>query len=299
MSHLVTVLGATGHVGGEAARRLLSGGHRVRAVGRAAGRLGPLAAQGAETAAGSASDADFLATAFRGAEAAFVMVPPDLGAADFRAHQRAVAEAVAKALAGSSVRKVVTLSSVGAHLPSGTGPIAGLHEMEGILGAVGGLDVVHLRAAYFLENHLGSIGLIRSQGINGGAIAADLPVAMIATRDIGAAAADLLASGAFSGVSSRELLGARDVSHAEATSVLGKAIGKPGLPYVQFPYDGALQAFVAAGVSPGVAESFVEMARAFNEGRLRPVEARSAANTTPTTVEEFAETVFAPAYGAG
>ncbi|KAA0251950.1 FMN-dependent NADH-azoreductase [Acidobacteria bacterium ACD] len=299
MSHLVTVLGATGHVGGEAARRLLAGGHRVRAVGRDAARLQPLAARGAETAAGSATDVAFLAEAFRGAEAAFVMVPPDYGAADIRAHQRAVAEAVARTLAGSSVRKVVTLSSVGAHLPSGTGPIAGLHHMEGILGTVPALDVVHLRAAFFLENHLGSIGLIRSQGINGGAIEPDLPIAMIATRDIGAVAADLLASGAFSGASARELLGARDVSHAEATRVLGKAIGRPDLPYVQFPYDGALQAFLGAGISPSVAESFVEMARAFNEGRLRPVEERSAANTTPTTIEEFAATVFVPAYGAG
>lgn len=299
MSHLVCVLGATGNVGGEAARRLLGGGHRVRAVGRDAKRLEALASAGASTAVGSLTDPAFLSRVFEGASGAFVMIPPDFAAADMRRYQRTVSTSVAGALAGSGVKRVVSLSSIGAHLPEGTGPIAGLHEMEGILDAIRGVDVVHLRAAYFLENFLGNLGLIRSQGINGGPIAPDVSLAMVATKDIGAAAADLLASGAFTGRSARELHGARDLTHAEATGVLGKAIGRPDLPYVQFPYDGALQALVGMGISPGVASSYVEMARGFNEGRIHPLEPRSAANTTPTTIEAFAASVFAPAYGAG
>jgi uncharacterized protein YbjT (DUF2867 family) len=293
---MITVMGATGNTGRVTAEALLSRGEKVRVVGRDAGKLAGLVARGAEAAVGSASDAAFLARAFAGAETAYTLLPPDMGVPDLRAHQDRVGEATVQALRQAGVKRVVFLSSVGADLPAGTGPIAGLHAQEERLRKLGAA-VLLLRPGYFFENFRSSLPMIRHQGMNGGAIAPDVKMAMIATRDIGAAAAAAIAARDFTGVEVRNLLGLRDLSLAEATRILGAAIGKPDLAYVQFPYDAFAAALVQAGLTPDLARLYAEMARAFNDGIVKVAGGRTAASTTPTTFESFAKELAA-AYAA-
>lgn len=295
MSEIFVVMGASGHVGGEAARRLRGAGKAVRAVARSADKLKALT--GADVRAGSLSDTAFLTDALRGATAAFAMLPPDYAAADMHASQEAVAESITRAVRDSDIHHVVLLSSIGAELPAGTGPITHLHTLEAMLDEVPRLNVVHLRAAYFMENHLANIGLIKSAGVNGGTIKADRPLPMVASHDIGAVVAEVLAAPTFSGRSVRYVLGPRDYSLAEATQILGKAIGRPDLKYVEFPEAEARQGMIGAGLSVSVADLFLEMNRALSSGVIT-VEPRTAANTTPTTLDAFAKTVFAPAFAA-
>jgi uncharacterized protein YbjT (DUF2867 family) len=293
---MITVMGATGNTGRVTAEALLSRGEKVRVVGRDAGKLAALVARGAEAAVGSASDASFLARAFAGAETAYTLLPPDMGVPDLRAHQDRVGEATVQALRQAGVKRVVFLSSVGADLPAGTGPIAGLHAQEERLRKLGAA-VLLLRPGYFFENFRSSLPMIRHQGMNGGAIAPDVRMAMIATRDIGAAAAAAIAARDFTGVEVRNLLGPRDLTLAEATRILGAAIGKPDLAYVQFPYDAFAAALVQAGLTPDLARLYAEMARAFNDGIVKVAGGRTAASTTPTTFESFAKELAA-AYAA-
>ena len=193
--------------------------------------------------------------------------------------------------------RVVTLSSVGADQPSGNGPVAGLHDLEQAVAGIAALHAVHVRAGFFMENHLQSLGLIKSTGINGSPLKADLPIAMIATKDLAAFALGFLADPTFTGQTAREAYAARPYTMAEATTILGTAIGKPALPYVHFSYDDARKAMVQAGLTADIAGLYVEMYQALNEGRMKTLEPLSAANSTPTTLEEFAK-VFATAYGA-
>jgi uncharacterized protein YbjT (DUF2867 family) len=295
---MVTVMGATGHTGRVTAEALLSRGEKVRVVGRDAEKLAPLVARGAEAAVGSASDPSFLGRAFAGVETAYTLLPPDMGVPDLRAHQDRVGEATVQALRQAGVKRVVFLSSVGADLPSGTGPIAGLHAQEERLRKLGAA-VLLLRPGYFFENFFASLPMIRHQGMNGGAIAPDLKLAMIATRDIGAAAAAAIAARDFSGVEVRNLLGPRDLSLAEATRILGAAIGKPALAYVQFPYDAFGAALIQAGLTPDLSRLYVEMARAFNDGIVKVAGGRTPASTTPTTFEAFAKELAAAYAAAG
>jgi len=299
MSHLVAVTGATGHVGSALAAQLLDRGVSVRAIGRQAERLAPLVAKGAEARTGDLSDTAFLTEAFHGADAAFVMVPPHYNVPDPRADQRRIGASLAEALEDAAVPRAVALSSVGASLHSGTGPIAGLHEFEEMLRTISGLSVLVIRAAFFMENHLASIPLIRSAGTNGSSLRGDLPLPMAATRDIAAAAAEILSAPAFSGHSVREVLGPRDYTMREASAILGAAIGKPDLAYAQFGYDDFRRALVGVGFSPAAADAIVEMNDAFNTGRIQATFKRTRANTTPITLKEFARDVFAPAYQAG
>jgi uncharacterized protein YbjT (DUF2867 family) len=295
---MIAVMGASGNTGKVVAEELLGRGLKVRVLGRDAKKLQALASRGAEVATGDAADPAFLARAFAGAESAFTLMPPDLRAPDFRAYQDRIGEATAAALRQSSVKRVVLLSSVGADLPSGTGPIAGLYAQEKRLAGLG-VDVLSLRAGYFFENLYASLPLIRQQGINGSAIAPDVKISMIATRDIGAAAAAALAAKDFHGFQIRNLLGPRDYTLVEVTRILGAKIGKPNLAYVQFPYEAFSAALEQAGLSKDLARLYVEMSRGFNDGIVKPVGGRTPASTTPTTFEAFASELAAAYAAAG
>jgi uncharacterized protein YbjT (DUF2867 family) len=288
------ILGASGNTGSIIADFLLSKGEQVRVVGRDARRLQRFVRNGAEAFAADWSDAEALSKAFSGARAAYLMLPP----ISSREDQEQQSDAIAQAAKGSGLRYAVYLSSYGAHVPQGTGPIAGLYSSEQKLNAIGGLNVLHLRAAYFMENNLAAIGMIRGMGIFGHALLPDLKMPMIATRDVGDYAAQRLLALDFSGKQTRELLGERDLSMAEATALLARGIGKPDLRYQQFPYDQIQQALTEMGFSPQKAAVYIEMFQAINAGVIAAQEPRAPENTTPTSFEKFVQDVFAPAYRA-
>jgi uncharacterized protein YbjT (DUF2867 family) len=286
---MIVVMGATGHTGGQITGLLLQAGEKVRALGRSQDKLAPLRMAGAQTLAGDATDPAFLSHAFGGASAVYTLLPPNPQSKDFRAEQDRVGEATAQAIRANAIRHVVLLSSVGADLPSGTGPIAGLHAQEDRLRGITGTNVLFLRAAYFFENFYATLGLIRNQGINGGAGTPSVAIPMVATRDIAEVAARALIARDWNGVVVREVLGPRDLSQAEATRILGERLGKPNLEYVQFTYEDTIAALVGMGLSENVAGQYVEMARAFNDGLIKSCYGRNEASTTPTRFEDFAD----------
>ena len=298
MTKKITVLGATGNIGTALVHQLLGLGHHVTAVARPSARLDALAAAGAITKAGDAHDTAFLTDALRGADAAFLMIPPNMAAPDILAHYQQIGEATVQAVRASGLQQAVNLSSNGADLPAGTGPILGVHYQEARLNALDGLAVAHLRPAYFMENLLSSVGMVQHMGITGGAMRADLALPMVATKDIAAYAAKLLDGQPLEGHSVHNLLGPRNYSQQEATAAIGQAIGRPELPYVPFSYDDAKKGMMGAGLSENMAALYIEMTRSLNEEKLMVHETRTPASTTPTTLEEFAQDVFAPAFRA-
>src|SRR5271157_5942380 len=192
---MYVVLGASGNTGHVVAKTLLSRGQKLRVVGRNAERLQSLAAEGAEFFVGDATDGPALARAFQGAEGAYVMIPPNPTSNDFRAFQDRVSDAIAAAVQNAAVKNVVSLSSVGADKPSGTGPVVGLYNLEQKLNSIDGANVLHLRAGYFMENTLPQAAVIRMLGSVAGPVRPDLKLPLIATRDIGTAAADAFLRG--------------------------------------------------------------------------------------------------------
>ncbi|MGH9776011.1 MAG: NmrA family NAD(P)-binding protein [Candidatus Acidiferrales bacterium] len=293
---MYVITGATGNTGRAVAEALLAKGEKVRVIGRKAEKLQSLVAKGAEAFAGDLGDATAMTRAFTGARAVYAMIPPDYASEDLLAYQARVADALGRALESAKVTHVVLLSSVGAQLATGTGPVSGLHHVEARIQAVPGLNVLALRPAYFFENFMAQAGVIRSFGMMAGALRADLRIPMIATRDIGARAAEELEALGFAGHQTRELLGERDLTHSEAAAIFGKAIGRASLNYMQVPnmmVEDSLQKF---GFSKAMAKLMSEMNDALNAGRMAPLETRSAENTTPTKIETFAAEVFAPAF---
>jgi len=289
---IYVILGASGNTGSIIANFLLTKGERVRVVGREAERLQRFVRKGAEAFTADVSDAAALTKAFGGARAAYLMLPP----ITTREDQERQSDAIAKAVKKSGLRYAVHLSSYGAHVPEGTGPVTGLHSSEQKLNAISDLNVLHLRAAYFMENNLTAIDMIHGMGLFGHALLPNLKLPMIATRDVGDYAAQRLLDLDFSGKQTRELLGERDLSMTEATAVIARGIGKPDLRYEQFPYDQVQQVLTQMGIPPKGAALYIEMYKAINAGVLAAQEPRSPENSTPTSFEKFVQDVFAPAY---
>jgi uncharacterized protein YbjT (DUF2867 family) len=244
--------------------------------------------RGAEAAVGDLQDTSFLTGAFKGAEAVFAMIPPNYAVPNFRAYQDVVGISIAIAIGNAGVSHVVNLSSQGADLSRGTGPILGLRDQEIRLNALRGVNVLHLRPTYFMENLMANVPLIHEHGFAGSAVRGDLKFAMIATADIAERAAGHLLARDFTGTSIRDLLGQRDLSLKEAFTIIGRRIGILDLAYRQFTYDEFGQALLDMGMSRDVSRLFIEMSDALNRGLFAVNRPRTADTTTPTSIETFA-----------
>ena len=295
---MYAIAGASGNTGRVIAEKLLALGQRVRAIGRDATRLRSLVQKGAEAVVADITDAASLTKAFSGAKAVYALIPPSMAAPDVRAYQERVNDALATALKNAGAEYAVILSSIGADKPDKTGPVVGLHNLEQKLHGIASLKALYLRAGYFMENLLPQIGVIQNLGVVGGPLRGDLKVAMIATRDIGAAAAEALLNLDFHGQQTRELLGQRDLTYQEVASIIGKAIGKPGLSYMQFSPAQLKPALLQMGMSPSMADLLLEMSEALNSGYMAALEPRSAHNTTSTSIESFVAGEFVPGFTA-
>lgn len=297
MKPFVTVTGATGKIGKLLTEQLLKNGIHVRAVARSTENLVPLSAQGAEAHAGNLDDTIFLTAAFRGADAVFALLPGSPpNAPDYLADQARMTASLVQAIKASGVERVVALSAQGFGLRSGS--VAALTGMEESLRSIAGLSVVALRSCFHMTNFLRTIRLIKQAGINAGAVHADLPMPMIVARDLAAVVAEYLMAPSFSGYQVRDLLGAREYTHREATSILGAAIGRPDLPYIELSYEQYRRNLLEMGFSESAAETLVQTWKAVNEGPGSTHPPRNVSNTTPTTLEAFARDTFVHAYQA-
>jgi uncharacterized protein YbjT (DUF2867 family) len=270
------VAGVSGNTGSVVAETLLARGEKVRAVVRVASEAASWAARGAEIAVASLEDSSALARALRGARGAYLIIPPSFTAPSLRAHQTHVARALAAAAAESGVEHVVLLSGFAAHRDHGSGPLAGLHDAERLLGAVHGLRLTSIRAGYFYENVLPVLNVAKDAGVLPSFFPADLPVPMVATRDIGLLASDLLLDATSRGIVE---LGS-GLTYAEIARVLGVILGKP-VRVDEIPPEAIAPMIAGLGFNPDLTNAYVELitgirsrALAF-EGGHRRVEAKT------------------------
>lgn len=291
---MYAVMGASGHIGHEISKNLLEKGEKIRVIGRSKEKLADLVKLGAILFEGDAHKWEFLRECFKGCTAIFCMIPPDYQAKNMRASQNLFGEAIFKAIEASGCKKVVNLSSIGAEEDRATGPIKGLYDQEQRLNKLKDVEIIHLRPAYFLENFLSMVELIKTQGFLGSAIKGDIPFYSVATKDIADKATKLLLEHKFSGHSHQYVLGAKETSISEITKEFGRAIGKNDLKYVQFKYEDAKSAIMKMGFSEDAANNMVELSKAANDGSLIKFVDKGKKYFTPTTPFDFAKKYVKP-----
>jgi uncharacterized protein YbjT (DUF2867 family) len=293
---MYVITGATGNTGYRIAEALLAAGKQVTVMGRSADKLKSLTDKGAKAAVGELEDSAFLADTFQGATAVYALIPPkwDVQGA-WRDYQRQVGTSIAEAIRKAEVKKVVVLSSNGAHLPEGAGPVTGLYEFEQMLQGIAGLDILSLRAGYFMENLYANMGMIKGLGFFGYSLNAEVRLPVVHTKDIADVATRYLLSLDFQGLQPVFVPGQRDLTMPEVAKVLGEAIGKPDLHYVAFSQADAKAGMLQAGIPETIAAGYNELFDALNKGVYLNDYKRTPENTTPTSIEDFAKE-FAVAY---
>jgi uncharacterized protein YbjT (DUF2867 family) len=263
---IFTIAGITGNTGAAAAEALLAKGHQVRAIVRNPAKASHWAARGVQLFAGDMNDAAVVTKALEGVDGAYLLVPPNYASENPIAFYEAVAGVVRDAAKAAKLRRLVFLSSEGAHLADGTGPVKGLHRAEGIL-AGAAPTLTFLRASYFQENWQSGFALAQAQGILP-TFLADTKArrSMIATKDIGQVAADLLLEEtppAIVELASRESFSAQDAADA-----MSKVLGKP-VTVVQPPREQWVPILTGAGMGAAIAELLAELNDGINSGHVR------------------------------
>jgi len=261
-----TITGSLGNISKPLVEILVKNGHEVTVISSDAQKVPAIEALGAKAAIGSITDTAFLTNAYKGADAIYTMVPPDFKAVNYRQHMMEVGKSIVEAIKGSGVKCVVNLSSIGAHLSEGTGPITGLHELEQMLNTLNGVAIKHLRPGFFYTNFFMNIPLIKNMGIIGGNYEGKSRLSMVHPKDIAEVAAQELQS-SFEGKTHRYIV-SDEQALADVAKTLGAAIGKPELPWVPFSDEDVFGGLTGAGLSESLSKLYVEMGHAIGSGIL-------------------------------
>jgi len=295
MKKRIVILGATGTVGSKIAENLVNDGHHVTLIARHTEKLEKYRSLGAEIIAGDITDVQTITTAFAAADSAFLLLPDNVKAENTRVYQRQVTGILIEAIKSSGIKYIVNMSSLGSHMHEGNGIMGGTGEQEVRLNQLEDVNILHIRSAYFMENFLRTIGLVQKMGFNGTVADGDHAIPMVATQDVAAIAAGHLANLDFSGKSVHAVMGPKDYTYREFTGIIGRAIGKPDLPYVQVPAEQMKQTFLGNGFSEDFVDNLIGMGIAVGTGFMN-YQKRDASTTTPITAEEFTASVYMPLY---
>lgn len=261
----ITILGSLGNISKPLAEQLIATGHEITIVSSSAEKATAIEALGAIPAIGEVEDVAFLTKVFSGADAVYTMVPPNFTTTEWKKYIADTGRGYAEAIKKAGVKNVVNLSSIGAHLPDGVGPVSGIHFVELALNELDGVNVLHLRPAYFYTNFYHSVEMIKNAGIIGGNYGADANLVMVHPDDIAETAAKALDELKFEGKLHLYIVGSEHTD-AEVANIIGGAIGKPGLPWVEFKDEDVVNAMTGNGTSLDVARNYAEMGNAIRTG---------------------------------
>jgi uncharacterized protein YbjT (DUF2867 family) len=289
----IVVTGSLGHISRPLVQKLTAAKHNVTVISSNADRKAEIESLGAKAAIGSVSDLAFVTETFKGADAVYTMVPPTFSAIDWKQHIAGIGKIYAKAIVAAGVKHVVNLSSIGAHMPDGCGPVSGLYHVEQALNELEGVNIKHLRPGFFYYNFFANVGMIKHMGIIGGNYGEHAKLVIADTGDIADAVAEELLNLSFSGKSVSYVISDEKTTD-EVAGILGAAIGKPDLKWVNFSDEDTMGGMLQNGVPENIAKNYTEMGAAMRSGEM-------ASEYRDSKSVKFGKTrleAFAPAFAA-
>jgi len=265
MHYVIT--GSLGHVGKPLVTLLTESGHSVTVVSSNAERTKAIEELGATPAIGTVEDARFLTDTFAGADGVFTMVPPNYDGNDWKGFIGSIGQNYVIAIKASGVKHVVNLSSIGAHMPEGCGPVSGLHRVEQALNDLYEVNVRHIRAAYFYTNFLNSIAMIKKYGVMSGNYGPNAMMVLVHPTDIADVAARELQDSSFLG-KGFSYVASDEKTTDEIASILGEAIGIFDVKWVDRSDKEMFEELIQSGLSEEIARNYVEMGVAMRNGEM-------------------------------
>ncbi|MFI5959150.1 NAD(P)H-binding protein [Cryptosporangium sp. NPDC051539] len=289
---MIVITSPTGNIGGQLVQDLLDAGAPVRVIARDPARLAPGVLDRVEVVRGSHRDADVVDEAFDRASAVFWLVPADRQAASVSDAYSGFAQAGIAAM--KSVGRVVGISALGrgTAVAGRAGHVTATLAMDDLITATG-VPYRALTMPSFMDNTIRQAGAIATQGAFFGPSRPDMPVPMVATRDIAAVAARLLLDESWTGSEEVPVLGPEDITFDQMAEIISDVLGRP-VRYQQVPGEAFKATMSKNGNSEPMAQAYLDMALAKNDG-LDSAVVRTRENSTPTTFRQWCIEVLTPA----
>tara|TARA_R110002020_G_scaffold113688_1_gene261513 strand:+ start:1900 stop:2805 length:906 start_codon:yes stop_codon:yes gene_type:complete len=269
----IVITGSLGNIGRSLAPALVQNGHSVTVISSRAERQKEIVALGATAAIGSIQDAAFLAATFNGADMVYLMEAWEgIGSifdkeVDFLAGFHLIGNNYVQAVLASGVKKIVHLSSVGAHSATGYGSLSAHHDVENILGGLpDDIAIKFMRPVGFYTNLYRSMKSIKDSGSIISTYGGDRKEPWVSPLDIAATIAEEM-DRPFHGRKVR-YIASDEASPNEVAKILGEAIGNPGLKWVQISDEEMLNGMLGMGINPKIAQGMVEMQASQRSGML-------------------------------
>lgn len=263
----ITVTGSLGNISKRLTEQLILKGHSVTVITQSPDKVTAIETLGAIPAVGSLYDYDFVVKAFTGADAVYVMIPPNAKTDDLKREMKILSDIYARATEAAGVKYVANLSGIGAQSPEGNGPSSAFYFSENRLNQLENVNVLHLRPGMFYTNQHGNVGMIQRLGFMANNFEASATIAMTHPHDIADAAAEALDTLSFSGKQIKYVV-SDELTGGQLAQAMGEALGKPDLPWVVLPDDQLKQGIIQGGFSQHMADNFAEMGRAIGEGKI-------------------------------
>ncbi len=268
MNYVIT--GSLGHISKPIVQQLIASGHQVSVVTSNPERVKDMEALQAKGLVGSVEDSGFVNGAFSGADVVYLMVPPKwaLVNEEWIDYQKRVVDNYVQSVVANQIQYVALLSSIGAHMGSGAGPIDGLAYAEQKLASLKQVNVKAFRPSYFFYNLFGMIPLLKNMNIVGSNFGnTDEKLVLVHTSDIAEVIGNALVNLDFKGFSVQYI--ASDERHPnEIAEAITKAAGKPA-PWVTFTDEQALQGMIQSQLPPTVAKGYVALGKGIREGNIQ------------------------------
>ena len=266
----IIVTGSLGNISKPLAQELIQKGHEVVVVSSNSDKQKDIEALGATAAIGSLEDVAFLTATFTGADAVYTMVPPNNyfdHSLDLLAYYKRLGSNYAQAVSQSGIKRIVNLSTIGAHLERGSGILIGAHNVEKLLNTLpADIAITHMRPTSFFYNLYGYTDMIKNAGVIAANYGADRMIPWVSPIDIAAAIAEELIT-PFTGRNVRYVASEELTGHKTA-AILGQAIGKPELKWILTTDEETLNGLIAVGMAPHIAAGLVEMYGSLYSGLL-------------------------------
>jgi uncharacterized protein YbjT (DUF2867 family) len=298
---MLVITTPTGAIGRQVLSLLLDrvppGGEGLRVVVRDPARLPAPVRDRVEVVPGSHGDPEVADRAFAGADAVFWLVPPDVRAPSLDAAYAGFTRAAARAFRTHGVAHVVGVSALGrgTAVADRAGLVTASLAMDDLIAGTG-VAYRALANPSFMDNLLRQVGPLREAGLFTDTVAPGRRAPVAATRDIAAAAVDLLLDRSWTGVGSVPVLGPEDLSPEDMARTMTEVLGRP-IRYERRTLDDLAAGLTAAGTGAAFARGMVDMMRAKEDG-LDDGVPRTPRTASPTTFRRWCEDVLRPALAA-